>query len=209
MNGKLNSVYKLEKEAGDAIFPLVSNGDRHFFLKTKYYEKDTPKSTIVEFKNNKLVEYINTEGALTKAVIYNDLIYYTNYDFANNKYKLYSLDYNDYSSIPTFIRDDLKSDDLFILNNKVYFSDNNKIYFGDDYFEKKSENYYHILSNTLIQFEPGESFITLSILDANTKKQLKKISNVYGFDFKGNIILIYGNNFVEKIDLLRLKDQKE
>lgn len=203
IDGYIEKVYELKENEADGLFPYTSNDDRVFFLKT--YSKKEPYSIICEFKDGNLIEYKNSKGALTKAVVYNDLIYYSNYNDESNLHDIYTIDYNDYNAKPVLFKKDIESSDMYVLNDKIYFSNNKYIYSGEDKFEKASTNYYDISSNTLIQLDGAEDTLRLKIIDAKTKKNLKEIKNVYGLIFDKSGFVIYGDGFIEEIDLKNLK----
>lgn len=202
IDGYIEKVYELKENEADGLFPYTSNDDRVFFLKT-YYKKE-PYSIICEFKDGNLIEYKNSKGALTKAVVYNDLIYYSNYNDESNLHDIYTIDYNNYNAKPVLFKKDIESSDMYVLNNKIYFSNNKYIYSGEDKFEKASTNYYDISSNTLIQLDGAGDNLRLKIIDAKTKRVLKELDNICGINFNESKLIVYGNEFTQDINLKNL-----
>lgn len=175
--GTIKSVYKAENQENEAIFPLATDGDNIFFLKSDYSHSEAPISTVVKYDNDSLKEYSKAKGVISSnGAILNNLLYYTVYDKSDDSYALYSLDYSRYTNEPKLIKSNLDGRELFVLNNKLYVSNNKTIYNEDgDYFNKSGESFYDIESNTLIQiaYNPNNNNqLSLKIIKADTKKKL-------------------------------------
>lgn len=137
-------------------------------------------------------------------MVYNDLIYYSNYNDESNLHDIYTIDYNNYNAKPVLFKKDIESSDMYVLNNKIYFSNNKYIYNGEDKFENASTNYYDISSNTLIQLDGAGDNLRLKIIDAKTKAILKELDNICGINFNESKLIVYGNEFTQDINLNNL-----
>lgn len=201
-NGLFESIHKLKNQESEGLFPLAEDDMHAFFIKS-YYDSNggLKESAIVEFKNDNIKEYFNARGLITRGVIFDGLLYYVAYESSTDKFNLYSLDYEDYEGKPKLLRDDLILDQILVLNNKIYLSDRDKIYCETDSFKKKSENFYDIKSNTLIQFSTESGKLELSIIDAETKDQVELINNVDGISYEEGKLKVYGEGFIKEIDL--------
>ena len=64
-------------------------------------------------------------------------------------------------------------------------------------------NYYDVESNTLIQINPapGNSQLSLKIIKADTKKEIRSIDNIIGFIIEKDELTAYCYNTIEKIQL--------
>lgn len=203
-NGLIESVYKLENKDTEAIFPLASDEKNVFFFKADYSKKGLPISKIVKFDSNTLKEFPNTNGLISNGAILNNLLYYTVFDESQKTYSLYSLDYSNFTNTPKLIETNLKASELFVLNNKLYLSNNDAIYCKNDVFQKSSMNFYDVESNTLIQINPNpnnDNQLTMKIIKADTKKEIKTINNIIGFIIEKGELTAYCYKGIEKIQL--------
>lgn len=201
-SGAIETVYTLENEETDAVFPLATDGENYFFTKATYLGDLPPSFVICKFQDNKLMEYPNNKGAICNGALLDNKLYYTTYNQTDDKYSLYVLDYSDMSNKANLINNNLEAGELLILNKKLYISDNNSIYCDNDSFKKASENFYDIESNTLIQLNRNESdILCLKVIDAATKKEVKYITDIIGFIIENNDLIAYRNGSIEKFKL--------
>ncbi|MGG7621543.1 hypothetical protein [Bacillus coreaensis] len=193
--GAVKSVYKLENEKTEAIFPLAIDGKDMFFITTDYSNSEEPISTIVKYEDKSLKEYDNAKGNISSnGVIFNGKLHYTVYDKNSNSYSLFSLDYSQYTNEPELVQSNIEGRELFVLNNKLYVSNDKQIYTNDgDSFNKQGENFYNTESNTLIHvfYTEGENQLSLKLIDAGTKEEIKIIDNVVGFNLEKGELVAY------------------
>lgn len=201
---KIESVYKLEDAANEAIFPLATDGEHVFFVKTHYDSNNNPdENTIVSLnENNELEEHISMESHIDSGVIVSGKLYFTTYEIESDTYDLYSLSLEDMSGEPVLEKGDLVSGELYEHNNQLYLSDDDTIYCGTDSFKKSSLNYFFDENQILVQIHPNESAdLALDVIDTNTKKVIGTAINVIDFEVKDDEVIVYCDGEIEHIEL--------
>ncbi|MDU7471391.1 MAG: hypothetical protein E7K67_01985 [Peptostreptococcaceae bacterium] len=203
-DGHIQELYKLEDD-NLAIFPLATDGENIFFIKTDYSNENEINSSIVKYDDNKIYEYTKTHGLISYGALMKNLLYYTVYEPSTDSYTLYCLDISDYDNSPEIIKNNLISGEILFLNNQLYCSNQEMFFNENDSFKKRSINLSDNKSNKLIQINPssGNDWLELIVIDKQTNEIIYNNNNVIAIDFFDEILKVYSPTTIHNVDLYK------
>ena len=200
-SNNIETLFKLNKDEG--IFPLATNNKDYLFIHT-YYSKDGDilKHKIAKFDLDKkeLYDYPNIDGFHPTGIILDNDLYFTRYEEDKNNYTLLKMNYLDLNSTPEILKENLETKFISYANDKFWIIKNNKLISENDSIDAGSLNYFH--NNFLIQI--GSFNDTSSkIIITNINNKDKIYNKLYPIDFiiDENQITIYGNDYIDKVNL--------
>lgn len=199
----IERVYSLKNKKEEAIFPLATNKDKKFFIKSIYKDNEFQYSFIVSMgDNNDIEEYKNTKGKISFGAILDEKLYYTVYEDGKNNYSLYSLEFYEKDNKPVLIKENLEYPEIYSFKGNLYYSTIDKIICDKDYFSKGALNYFDDLNNKLIQlYVDKEGTLLLELVDISTKSVIKKCENVIDFRVSKGKIIIYCHGEIYEVSI--------
>ncbi|MFB9331136.1 hypothetical protein ACFFSY_34815 [Paenibacillus aurantiacus] len=199
----VDEVVRLKDRKNEAIFPLATNNERHFFIHSYYDDsgKET-KRAIAELIQDRTQDIPNVSGLVSDGAIVKDKLYYTVYNESSNSFELQSLLLDNLQAAPHTEAENLESGNVYSLNGELLTSNNELIFNDSMQFEKKTLNYIEDELNILIQIYPNEQAdLVLDVIDTASKKQIGSVSGVIDFSIDQRVVTVYCEGRIEHINI--------
>jgi len=196
----------LNLPANTGIFPLATDGKRKFFVMTHYGPSAVQERAVVVSleADYRLQEFPKTKrGSISGGALLDGRLYFTSYDSRTKAYGLYSLDYSDILAEPLLVEQGLKWGEVFAHAGRIYRSCKNYIFYGDNFFRRASMNHFFDQHGVLIQIYSGRSGVpVLDVVDTASKKVLRRFSQVEGFTFIDNELVVYRHAAIDRVSFV-------
>jgi len=200
---KISHIYT-DNNSNEALFPLVTQGDKKLFIKTIYNDQaSTLTSSINLFTDkNVLVEFPNTKGNVEKGVLQGNTLFYSGYVEKDDTYSLFKLDITSLENKPELIRKGLISGDIYLYQGELYTSSKDSISNGKISYPRKFLNYFDDKSNLLIQIDVNsQAGLEMTITSIKTKALIATIANPIDFEIFDGKVVVYCEGKIQEVKI--------
>ncbi len=193
----------LEVADDEGIFPLATDGDRSFFLLTRYVDGAEVDRRLVRLDEGAaLVEYPNATGLIDGGALVGDTLYYTVFREQTGDYALFQADAGDPAAQPVAVQQGMPSGRLYVHDGELYTSDQTSIFRGDDRFECADLCYFYDDLGVLVRIAVNaDSDLALDVVDTDTKEVIGSVTGVIDFRVGDGGVTVYTPGSIETVEV--------
>lgn len=203
----IKSIYNVD--AKDSIILFGKYREEYYFVYNIDDLSNNINRKIVKYDNRKkeLVDIFETKNELlSNAVFVQDDIYYTVYKSETDTFILYK--YNMATNNITFVKDNMKTDRIYEYNGELLYDDGNKqivsLTSKLKYPLTTSDRSNEIDSKNGLLFQVyvnDKNDLECSVTNLQKNEKIAQVSNFIGYKVEDNILYLFCNNKIEKVDL--------
>lgn len=185
----------------EGVFPLATDGTRHFFLVSRYDEGGRELSRrLAALGADGLVPYAQVTGLVDSGAVLADRLYFTVFDEAAQAYSLHSVSVRDPSSAARPEKSGLRGGKVLAYGGRLWTSDGTRI--SDGTASLPCTDLCYFVGDRFLTLHVGASNgLALDVHDPATTTLVETIDNAVAFRPEGKGLRVFGEGFIKDVAL--------